>query len=61
LPLSLFLSGLQKTTSSKAAILAMVEPIAAAALAWLLLGEALNLQQLFGGALVLLALLLNRR
>jgi drug/metabolite transporter (DMT)-like permease len=61
IPLSLFLSGMQKTTSSKASILAMVEPISAALFAWLLLGEALSGRQLCGSLLVISGLFLNRK
>ena len=59
LPMSLFLAGLQKMKSSQASILVMIEPVVAAAAAWLLLGEGLSLRQLVGGAMVLAALVLN--
>lgn len=59
LPLTLFLAGLQRLSSSKASIVVMVEPVVAAIAAWVLLGEKLNLIQCTGAVLVLFALFLN--
>lgn len=58
-PLTLFLAGLQKLSSSKASIVVMIEPVIAAIAAWLLLQEQLSLLQLLGAALVMVALVLN--
>lgn len=58
-PLTLFLAGLQRLSSSKASIVVMIEPVIAAIAAWLLLQEQLTVLQLFGAALVMLALVLN--
>lgn len=60
-PLGLFLAGLQRLSSSKASIVVMIEPVVAAFAAWILLNEQLNGSQLFGAALVMLALVLNAR
>lgn len=59
LPLSLFLSGIQRLSSSKASIVSMIEPVIAALAAFLLLNEQLSGQQLVGAILVLVALVLN--
>ena len=53
LPLTLFLQGLQKMSSSKAAILVMIEPVTAAVAASCLLGESLSLWQWLGAGFVL--------
>ncbi|WP_158320347.1 DMT family transporter [Pseudobdellovibrio exovorus] len=58
-PLALFLTGIQKLSSSKASIIAMIEPVVAAVAAALLLNEQLSGLQLVGAILVLLALVLN--
>lgn len=58
-PLTLFLAGLQRLSSSKASILVMIEPVVAVFAAWILLNEQLSGQQLLGAILVLLALGLN--
>lgn len=59
LPLTLFLAGLQKLSSSKASILVMIEPVVAALAAWGLLNEGLSGLQLAGAALVVTAMILN--
>jgi drug/metabolite transporter (DMT)-like permease len=61
LPLTLFLSGLQKLSSSKAAIVVMIEPVTAAVAGWLILGERLALHQMIGAGVVIGALLINRQ
>jgi DME family drug/metabolite transporter len=58
-PLTLFLAGLQKLSSSKASIVVMIEPVVAAIAASLLLQEQLTTLQLCGAGLVMLALVLN--
>lgn len=58
-PLALFLTGIQKLSSSKASIVAMIEPVVAALAAALLLNEQLSGLQLVGAILVLFALILN--
>ena len=55
---SLFNRGLRGVRSSTASTLALVEPVVAASLAFVLLGERLGPTGLTGGALVLLGLLL---
>lgn len=55
---SLFNRGLRGVRSSTASTLALVEPVVAASLAYLLLGERLGAQGLVGAAMVLLGLLL---
>jgi drug/metabolite transporter, DME family len=55
---SLFNRGLRGVRSSTAATLALVEPVVAAALAYLLLGERLGVVGLAGAVMVLLGLLL---
>lgn len=61
MPLTLFLSGMQKITSSKASIIVMIEPVTAAVAGWLLLGEALGGYQIVGACIVLCGLVLNRK
>ena len=50
-----FTLGLRHVRTSSASILATLEPVVAALLAWIVLGEALEPLQLVGGAFVLLA------
>lgn len=59
-PLTLFLAGMQKTTSSKASIIVMIEPVTAALAGWLLLGEVLSARQMLGGLIVLAGLVISR-
>jgi drug/metabolite transporter (DMT)-like permease len=60
-PLTLFLAGLQRLSSSKASIVVMIEPVVAAFAAYFLLGELLSGVQLIGAGLVLVALGLNTK
>lgn len=53
-----FTLGLQNVRTSSASILATIEPVVAAVLAWSVLGESLAPLQLAGGVCVLLAVLL---
>ncbi len=53
-----FTLGLQHVRTSNASILATVEPVAAAVLAWAFLSETLALPQIGGGGCVLLAVLI---
>ena len=53
MPLTLILAGLQKMKSSEAALLTMMEPITAAAMAWFIFHESLEAVQILGVALVL--------
>lgn len=52
-PFALYVSALRALTGSVTILLAMLEPVLAAALAWLALGEGLSAVQLAGGALIL--------
>jgi drug/metabolite transporter (DMT)-like permease len=58
-PLTLFLAGLQRLTSSKASIVVMIEPVVAAIAAAFLLNEHLTSLQLLGSLLVITALVMN--
>ncbi len=60
-PLTLFLAGLQKMSSSRASLLVMIEPVVATIAGALFFRESLSLQQSIGAGLVLSALFLNRR
>lgn len=53
-PYLLVAAALRHLPATSVGIIGMVEPVAAAAVAWLTLGEALNAAQLTGGALILL-------
>jgi len=53
---ALFYAGLRTTTGSTAAVLTLLEPLAAALLAVLLLGESLPLPAIIGGLLLLAAI-----
>jgi drug/metabolite transporter (DMT)-like permease len=57
-PFGLLVSALRFIPATRAAITAMVEPVAATVVAWLWLGEALGAPQLAGGALVLAGIVL---
>lgn len=59
LPLTLFLSGLQKLGNTQASLLSSIEPITAATLAALIFGERLSSLQWLGGALILVGLFLT--
>ncbi len=56
-----YAAGQRRIGASNAGILATVEPVVAALLAWVLLGEQLAVMQLVGGACVLAAVLLLAR
>ena len=58
LPFALAVAALRWISSALAAIATTAEPVLAAALAWLLLGQALALPQLIGGGLVVAGVLL---
>lgn len=58
-PLTLFLAGLQRLSSSKASLVVMIEPVVAAIAAWVILDEKLSLAQAAGALLVLFSLFLN--
>lgn len=60
-PLTLFLAGLQKLSSSKASIVVMIEPIVAAVAAYFFLSEQLSALQICGALLVLIALTINAK
>lgn len=53
LPFMLFLIGLHRLTPTDTILLAMLEPLVAAAGAWMFLGESLTATQIAGGVLVL--------
>ena len=55
---SAFFAGLRRVGPSEAAILSTFEPPVTVALAFLALGERLTVAQLFGGAMVLAAVVL---
>jgi DME family drug/metabolite transporter len=57
-PLTLFLAGLQKVSSSEASILSTTEPIFGVVIASIFLGERLILIQIIGGILVLTGMVL---
>lgn len=58
LAMSLFLSGLQKISSSETSILSTTEPISGIIIATIFLGEKMNLQQGMGSVLILMGLIL---
>ena len=55
-PFALIVSALRHLPATRVGIVAMLEPIAAALVAWGWLGEDLNAAQLAGGAIVLAAI-----
>jgi drug/metabolite transporter (DMT)-like permease len=57
-PFGLLIAALRFVSATRAGITAMFEPVAAAVVAWVWLGEALGAAQLSGGALVLGGILL---
>jgi drug/metabolite transporter (DMT)-like permease len=57
-PFGLMVGALRFVSATRAAITAMFEPVAAAGIAWLWLGEQLGPAQLGGGAVVLAAIVL---
>ena len=60
-PFTLYAAALAVLPGGVAMLLAMLEPVAAAALAWVALGERLSAVQLAGGALILAAITLATR
>lgn len=52
-PYLLFLVGIQRVGAARAGLLGMVEPVAASAAAWVVLGESMTPVQLVGGAVVI--------
>ncbi|MBX2994449.1 MAG: EamA family transporter [Bdellovibrionaceae bacterium] len=60
-PLTLFLSGLQKMSSSRASLLVMIEPVVATIAGAVIFQERLSAVQSVGAGLILSALVLNRR
>jgi drug/metabolite transporter (DMT)-like permease len=60
-PFTLYAAALVALPGSVAMLLAMLEPVLAAGLAWAVLGEALSPVQLAGGALILAAIALTAR
>jgi drug/metabolite transporter (DMT)-like permease len=61
LPFTLYAAALSVLPGSVAMLLAMLEPVLAAGLAWVALGEALSPVQLAGGALILGAIAIAAR
>jgi drug/metabolite transporter, DME family len=55
-PFLLFLWGVQRVRAERAAIAATLEPVLAAAVAWIWLGQSLSGLQLLGGVLVIVAI-----
>ena len=60
LPYLLYLWGIKHLQAERAAIVATIEPMIAAALAWIWFGQALTLLQMLGGVLILIAITLLR-
>ncbi len=60
MPIFMYMTGIQRLGSSRAAILSTSEPVLTAMIALLLLGEALQPLQIPGGALIILSILLLR-
>jgi drug/metabolite transporter (DMT)-like permease len=58
LAMSLFLSGLQKISSSETSILSTTEPISGVIIAYFFLGEKLSLLQVSGAILILIGLII---
>jgi drug/metabolite transporter (DMT)-like permease len=55
------LAGLQKITSTEASILSTTEPISGVIIATILLHEKISVQQMIGGFLILLGMILCAR
>lgn len=58
LAMSLFLSGLQKITSTETSILSTTEPISGIIIANLFLGESMSMLQAFGSVLIIIGLII---
>lgn len=57
-PFLLVITALRYTTPARAGIIGMLEPVAASAVTWVWLGEALSSIQVFGGVVVLIGIAL---
>ena len=57
-PFGLYTAGISLIRSTRASVTATLEPIAAAFIAWLFLGEKLQIPQMLGGVLVIAAVIL---
>jgi DME family drug/metabolite transporter len=60
LPYLLYLWGMKHLQAERAAIVATIEPVIAAGLAWVWFGQALTIMQMLGGGLILMAITLLR-
>ena len=60
LPYLLYLWGTKHLQAARAAIVATIEPVIAAGLAWIWFGQALTILQMLGGVLILSAITLLR-
>lgn len=60
IPFTLFVSALRHIPATRAGIVAMLEPVVAAAVAWAWLGESLGAAQLVGGSIVLAGIVLGQ-
>jgi DME family drug/metabolite transporter len=60
LPYLLYLWGMKHLQAERAAIVATIEPVIAAGLAWIWFGQSLTILQMLGGALILVAITLLR-
>ncbi|MCX7822883.1 MAG: EamA family transporter [Syntrophobacterales bacterium] len=58
IPFGLYLQGINLIRASRASITATLEPITAAAISWLFLGESLEVAQITGGILVVLSVII---
>jgi drug/metabolite transporter (DMT)-like permease len=61
IPVATFLAGLERIGPTNASLLSTLEPVVTVLLAWLLFGERLQLITVFGGALILVAVVLLTR
>jgi len=61
IPFGAFLKALQYIEATKASVTSTLEPVIAAVVAWIVLGEALTGTQLLGGVLVICAILLAQK
>ncbi len=57
-PYCLYTTGISLVRSTRASVAATVEPIAAAFISWIFLGEHLDLLQITGGALVIASVII---
>lgn len=56
IPFYLFVGAMRRLDPQRAGIVSMAEPVAAAIIAWITLGQSLSVAQLIGGALVIVAI-----